>query len=341
MCPLFLGGAPATICHFFCLSVCLSVHLSVCPSVLHHISRTVHYLILIFGTNVQNDDISTGTFFIFLKFWFLGLLRGRVKNSPKWKVKITSVTGTIKHMIMIFGIVLQNDDISSHFFHFFKILIFWVVKRGKRTKNGPKWERILSVALHILETIHYMTVHYYQLHSISQDPYIWWSFVVHECKVMISPGIFFIFSNFDFEIVSGVKGQKMIQNDKKLCLSHPISQELCILSHVKKDNILQVFFTFLNFLHFLLAHLNRFLVNSCFSSSSISAKQQFWSVPHLHFTKTKLFRNYEKCFLFHLKSLFPSRDIHFFTSSSLFSLSVITPQDDWRQTLKFMMLSCV
>ena len=162
MCPLFLGGAPAAICHFFCLSVCLSVHLSVCPSVLHHISRTVHYLILIFGTDVQNDDISTGTFFIFLKFWFLGLLWGRVKNSPKWKVKITSVTGTIKHMIMIFGIVLQNDDISSHFFHFFKILIFWVVKRGKRTKNGPKWERIL-------------------LHSISWKPYIIWLYIIISC----------------------------------------------------------------------------------------------------------------------------------------------------------------
>ena len=160
---------------------------------------------------------------------------------------------------------------------------------------------LLSVALHISGPLH-MTVicgTWVETDDISRR-------FVHFFKILI------------LQIISGVKGQKMTQNDKKLCLSHPISQELYIWSHVKKDNIFQVFFTFLNFLHFLLAHLNRFLVNSCFSSSSISAKQQFWSVPHLHFTKTKLFKNYEKCILFHLKSLFPSRDIHFFSLLPLF-----------------------
>ena len=39
-------------------------------------------------------------------------------------------------MIVIHGTLAQNDDISMHFFHFFKIFIFQVV--GKRTKNGPK-----------------------------------------------------------------------------------------------------------------------------------------------------------------------------------------------------------
>ena len=36
------------------------------------------------------------------------------------------------------------------FFHFFKILIFWVVRGegDKKAKNGPKVENILSVALH-------------------------------------------------------------------------------------------------------------------------------------------------------------------------------------------------
>ena len=33
------------------------------------------------------------------------------------------------------------------------------------------------------------------------------------------------------------------------------------------------------FLHFLLAHFNSFLINSCFSSSSINTKQKFWGVP--------------------------------------------------------------
>ena len=40
----FLGGASTSICHFFCSSIC--------PSVVHHISGTVHHLIIIFGTHV-------------------------------------------------------------------------------------------------------------------------------------------------------------------------------------------------------------------------------------------------------------------------------------------------
>ena len=42
----FLGGAPTSTCHFFCLSV----HRFVCPSVMQHISGTLHHLIIIFGT---------------------------------------------------------------------------------------------------------------------------------------------------------------------------------------------------------------------------------------------------------------------------------------------------
>ena len=37
----------------------------------------------------------------------------------------------------------------------------------------------------------------------------------------------------------------------------------------------------LKFLHCLLASFNSFLMNSCFSSSSINAKQKFWVVLHL------------------------------------------------------------
>ena len=45
---------------------------------------------------------------------------------------------------------------------------------------------------------------------------------------------------------------------------------------------------------------------------------QTWSlcplffIKFLFFTKWQLFQNYEKCFLFHLKSSFPSRDIQIF-----------------------------
>ena len=52
ICDWFLGGAPTSICHFFCLFICSSD----CPSVAHHISGTKH-VIRIFGTHVQNDDM--------------------------------------------------------------------------------------------------------------------------------------------------------------------------------------------------------------------------------------------------------------------------------------------
>ena len=42
------------------------------------------------------------------------------------------------HMIVVFGTHMLNDDISSNFFHFFKIQIFWVSRGGgKRAKNDP------------------------------------------------------------------------------------------------------------------------------------------------------------------------------------------------------------
>ena len=52
------------------------------------------------------------------------------------------------------------------FFHYFKILIFRVVrglgggKGGKRAKNGPNQQKILPVVLHILGTIDHMIVVY-------------------------------------------------------------------------------------------------------------------------------------------------------------------------------------
>ena len=53
-------------CHFFCLCVR--------PSVVHHILGTVHRLIIIFGTHVENDDTSKYLFHIFkiLIFWAAG-----------------------------------------------------------------------------------------------------------------------------------------------------------------------------------------------------------------------------------------------------------------------------
>ena len=47
---------------------------------------------------------------------------------------------------------------------------------------------------------------------------------------MISPGVFFIFSKFWFtESIEGKMAKTTIQNDKKFCLLHSISQEPCIV----------------------------------------------------------------------------------------------------------------
>ena len=128
-------------------------------------------------------------------------------------------------------------------FQFFKILVFWVFREGP-PKNVPKLQKKIS-------------------HCISQELYlIWLWFLVHTCKMMISPAIFFHFfqhsdfsgfSNFiskcqkeilrcgppssrvcDFihffkilicRVAIEVKGQKIVQNYKKFCRSCSISQE--------------------------------------------------------------------------------------------------------------------
>ena len=78
----------------------------------------------------------------------------------------------------------------------------------KGQKMVQKWEKIVSVALYISEIINQMI------------------FVCGMCKMIIFPGVFFIFSKFWFSgFLGGVKGQKIAQNDKKFCLLHSVSQE--------------------------------------------------------------------------------------------------------------------
>ena len=53
---------------------------------------------------------------------------------------------------------------------------------------------------------------------LSQELYIIsLSVMLHMCKMIISPGVFFSFSKFWFFGFLGVKGQKTVQNDKKFC----------------------------------------------------------------------------------------------------------------------------
>ena len=86
---------------------------------------------------------------------------------------------------------------------------------------------------------------------ISQDPFIiWLSFVVRKCKIIKSPGLFFIFFKIMiFWVVRRVKGQKMAQNGKKLCrafyLKSHISYDLHLWYTCVKWWHTQLFFSFL------------------------------------------------------------------------------------------------
>ena len=62
---VFLGQAPTSICYFFCLPIR--------PSVAHHISGTIHHLIIIFGTSVK---WYLQVFYSFFKFTIFQLLEG-------------------------------------------------------------------------------------------------------------------------------------------------------------------------------------------------------------------------------------------------------------------------
>ena len=69
--------------------------------------------------------------------------------------------------------------LQMFFFPRFSKFWFLGLLGGKRAKNGPKWQKIIS-------------------RSISQEPYIiLLSFIVHMCKMIISPEAFLFFQNFD------------------------------------------------------------------------------------------------------------------------------------------------
>ena len=93
-------------------------------------------------------------------------------------------------------------------FYFFKILIFWVHRGGKRAKNSLEWQKILSVVLHVSGTY-----------------IIWLSFMVKMCNMIISPGAFFNVKILIFQVIEGLKGE----NDENFCLSHLIFQEPYII----------------------------------------------------------------------------------------------------------------
>ena len=112
--------------------------------------------------------------------------------------------------VMVYLCKMMISLVGFFFFlHFFKLLIFQVVREMKgqiMIQNGKKYVSC----------------------TISREPFIiWFLFVVHKCKMMIIYRVFFnFFKILIFQVVSGVKGQKMAQ---KFCLLCSISQEAYII----------------------------------------------------------------------------------------------------------------
>ena len=107
--------------------------------------------------------------------------------------------------------------ISPGVFFNVKILIFQFVKGLKGQK---KWSKISKIS--VCCTLHFRNHISYDLHLwytcmykriispgiLSQELYIIWLwFLVHMCKVMISPANLLIFQNFDFGFFRRIKGK--------------------------------------------------------------------------------------------------------------------------------------
>ena len=85
------------------------------------------------------------------------------------------------------------------FFQFFKILIFQVVR-------GIKGQKLVQNDKNFCLSC-----------FISQESYIWFSFMVQICKMLISPGVFFSFKILIFRGFRVLKGQKWPKMTKNLC----------------------------------------------------------------------------------------------------------------------------
>ena len=120
---------------------------------------------------------------------------------------VLHISGTVHHMISFVEHKCKVIISPCIFFIFSKFLFFWVARRviGKKM---PKMTKKLC-----------------PLHLICQELYIISSlFMVCIRKRIISPGVFLhFFQILIFGINSGVKGQKMTQNDKKMSVALHIS----------------------------------------------------------------------------------------------------------------------
>ena len=160
-------------------------------SVMLHISGIINHIWLSFMVNLCEIMTFRGIFFIFSKFWFSGLLQGW--KGKRWskmrKNYVCHVPYLKKHTYdfhLWYTYMCKMITSTGIFFIFLKILIFWVVR-------GVKGQKVVQNKKKL-----YLTCY------ISQETYIiWFSFMVHICKIITSTGVFSIFSKFWF---SGLLG---------------------------------------------------------------------------------------------------------------------------------------
>ena len=185
----------------------------------------------------------------------------------------------------LYGTHLENDNIFSCFFHFFKSLIFRVVrgvKGQKMVQIDKKFCPLRSVfqELYIIWLL-FMTQgvkgqktvqngkKFCPSRSISRGPCILWlSFMVHICKMIIYPGVFVFFLHF-FNILifldhRGLKGKKRFRMTKhSVChapyLRNHTSYDLqlwytCMFKRIKSPDIFSFCFKILAFLIISLVH---------------------------------------------------------------------------------------
>ena len=84
----------------------------------------------------------------------------------------------------------------------------------------------------------------YLRNSIAYDNDFWYTCV----KWWYLQGLFSVFQNFDF--LPPIKGQKMVQNDKKFCLLHSISEKAYIIWLSFMVNLCKMIISLSVFFHF-------------------------------------------------------------------------------------------
>ena len=111
--------------------------------------------------------------------------------------------------------VVHNCEIIVSLDFFFVFWKFWFFKLLGRSK-GKKWPKMTKNSVwHAL----------YFRNYTSYDLHLWYTYVKgYYLQVFV-----IFFQILIFRVVSGVKGQKLAQNDKNFCLSHSISQEAYII----------------------------------------------------------------------------------------------------------------